>query len=76
MQTSIIFVILAVAASVYCYPKFKDNIPNGHVVPNPCYDIVKTQQDIWGGVGHKNISGGGDLNPFGDVSFTLFLNLQ
>nr|KAG5696786.1 hypothetical protein BaRGS_012809 [Batillaria attramentaria] len=61
----VVFLAVLTATVVYSYPKFKDAIPNGHNVPNPCKD-KPGQEAVWGGVGHKNISGGGDLNPFGD----------
>ncbi|KAK7108359.1 temptin-like [Littorina saxatilis] len=62
----VVLLVLVAATTVLSYPKFKDAIPNGHVVPNPCYGNPG-QDMVWGGVGHKNISGGGDLNPFGDT---------
>ncbi|ESO83433.1 hypothetical protein LOTGIDRAFT_59142, partial [Lottia gigantea] len=46
---------------VNCYGEFKDTIPNGHSVVNPCSAFGLS----WSGVGHRSASGGGDLNEFG-----------
>ena len=64
LRVALLF-LLSVTA-VWNYPQYRDAIPNGHVVPNPCYK-VKGGQELWQGVGHKSISGGGELNPFGKV---------
>jgi len=45
---------------VSSYSKYRDEIPNGHNVTNPC----NTTQ-YWEGVGHQAHGGGGDRNPFG-----------
>ena len=42
------------------YPIYQDQIPNGHIVPSPCYPNV-----FWPGVGHESILGGEARNPFG-----------
>ena len=68
MPRLVLLVLVLAAPAVWSYPKFKDEIPNGHFVPNPCYDVKGGKDQIWGGLGHKNIRGGGDLNPFGHVS--------
>ena len=46
--------------AVQAYPRYQDQIPNGHVVPNPCHENT-----FWAGVGHENYLGGGVSNPFG-----------
>lgn len=46
---------------VTCYETFQERIPNGGQVPHPC-----KEGEIWGGVGHKVMHGGGQRNPFGD----------
>ncbi|CAL1534136.1 unnamed protein product [Lymnaea stagnalis] len=51
---------LAVATVILGHPSFKGLIPNGDKVPNPC-----PAGGVWPGVGHFNISGGGERNPFG-----------
>ncbi|KAL3852551.1 hypothetical protein ACJMK2_016175 [Sinanodonta woodiana] len=45
---------------VLCYSHFRDLIPNGYNVIDPC----KTRA-TWMGVGHEHPDGGGALNPFG-----------
>lgn len=47
-------------ASVWGYPQFQNEIPNGDSVPHPC-----KANYVWRGVGHLNPLGGGDRNPFG-----------
>ncbi|XP_060604716.1 uncharacterized protein LOC132757452 isoform X2 [Ruditapes philippinarum] len=39
---------------------FQQSIPNGEIVPHPCKPNF-----LWRGVGHENINGGGNRNPFG-----------
>ncbi|OWF52616.1 tyramine beta-hydroxylase-like [Mizuhopecten yessoensis] len=48
------------ASTVWGYRHFQDEIPNGGNVLNPCKN-----NDIWGGLGHRNPRGGGIFNPFG-----------
>lgn len=55
-----VVVILMIASNVYSYPHFRQQIPNGDRVPNPCVPST-----IWMGVGHQNLMGGGPRNPFG-----------
>ena len=43
------------------YPRFMDEIPNGHNVKNP----YNGEEKIWSAVGHKASGGGGPINPFG-----------
>ncbi|KAJ8300555.1 hypothetical protein KUTeg_022074 [Tegillarca granosa] len=43
-----------------CFPDFRNRIPNGNNVPNPC-----DASQVWIGVGHKSSGGGGKENPFG-----------
>ena len=45
---------------VHSYPNFRESIPNGFNVPNPC-----NADDKWLGVGHEARGGGGIRNPFG-----------
>ena len=47
-------------ALAQAYPSFQDAIPNGELVPHPCKPNY-----LWKGVGHFNVLGGGDTNPFG-----------
>ncbi len=49
--------------SCSAYPGYKEKIPNGDTVPNPCSE---DEGDFWAGVGHKDPAGGGKLNPFGE----------
>ncbi|XP_052220094.1 MOXD1 homolog 2-like isoform X1 [Dreissena polymorpha] len=59
------FLRLAVLAlcvtSVHAYPSYRDNIPNGYNVANPCDSSKK-----WDGVGHEKPGGAGTRNPFGE----------
>ena len=43
------------------YGYYQAEIPNGDHVPHPCKPNF-----IWHGVGHRNVQGGGDRNPFGE----------
>jgi hypothetical protein len=45
---------------VHSYPNFRERIPNGFNVTNPC-----DPDGNWLGVGHEAIGGGGKRNPFG-----------
>ncbi|KAH9503421.1 hypothetical protein Btru_072970 [Bulinus truncatus] len=56
-----LFTVIVVVCTAF--PSFRGRIPNGDKVPNPC-----PSGGIWEAVGHFNSSGGGDTNPFGDVS--------
>ena len=67
MKLEIISILLITVLRVSGFSKFRLQIPNGLKVPNPCYCVAKEQPKIWPGVGHKNIGGGGALNPFGEV---------
>lgn len=53
-------VISMLASSVYSYPSFQQQIPNGDKVPKPCDPSTR-----WQGGGHLSQAGGGPLNPFG-----------
>lgn len=54
-------VVSMLASSVYGYAHFQHEIPNGDRVPNTCFPSTK-----WMGVGHQNVNGGGERNPFGN----------
>lgn len=54
-------VISMLSSSVYSYLHLKQELPNGDRVPNPCNPSTK-----WIGVGHQNVNGGGERNPFGN----------
>jgi dopamine beta-monooxygenase len=49
--------VLVGMASSYTF--YRDQIPNGYTVPDPC------DQGIWDGVGHQAEAGGGPRNAFG-----------
>ncbi|XP_052089896.1 temptin-like isoform X4 [Mytilus californianus] len=55
-------VYLALVAVVFGFPWFRNDIPNGNKVPDPCNG--QTDQ-IWRGVGHDKEPGGGARNQFG-----------
>ena len=42
------------------YPFYRDLIPNGRIIVNPC-----DSAEFWEGVGHRSKYGGGPLNYFG-----------
>lgn len=50
----------ALCLNVEAFPKYRQEIPNGNQVPNPC-----NQSTIWAGVGHQAKEGAGPRNPFG-----------
>ena len=43
-----------------CYKSYQKLIPNGDRIPHPCGD-----RQMWGGVGHYRVGGGGARNQFG-----------
>ena len=51
---------LSVLSAVRCYKSYQKLIPNGDRIPHPCGD-----RQIWGGVGHYRVGGGGARNQFG-----------
>jgi hypothetical protein len=53
-------VVLGLLTTADGYPTYRNYIPNGCNVPNPC----NTSQ-VWCGVGHESKYGGGTRNPFG-----------
>lgn len=68
-----IFFIVILAATVIGFPWFRNDIPNGNNVPNPCAG----QSGVWQGVGHDQEPGGGSRNPFGLVRiFTYIISLS
>ena len=58
-----ILVVICVA-----YQGFRDLIPNGNNVPNPCINVPF----LWNAVGHNKSNGGGAPNVFGAVSNQLY----
>ena len=54
-------VLALCVTSVHAYAFYRDNIPNGYNVTNPCNSSKK-----WDGVGHENPGGAGTRNPFGN----------
>ncbi|XP_041368429.1 uncharacterized protein LOC121382865 [Gigantopelta aegis] len=59
-QLALLIFLVALTATTHAYRYFQDEIPNGDVVHHPCKPNF-----IWRGVGHRNVLGGGKLNPFG-----------
>jgi len=57
---NILVVSFVLVFTVYSFPTYRNQIPNGFTVPDPC-----NPTQIWNGVGHWNQSGGGPRNPFG-----------
>ncbi|XP_076078908.1 temptin-like [Mytilus galloprovincialis] len=55
-------VYLALTAVVFGFPWFRNDIPNGNNVPDPCSGQTG---EIWKGVGHDQAPGGGPRNQFG-----------
>ncbi|XP_060076186.1 temptin-like [Ylistrum balloti] len=60
MKIIILGIFLFVGTCV-TFPSYRDSIPNGHKVPNPC----KGSSGLWEGVGHNILIGGGQRNVFG-----------
>ena len=66
------FLAFIILGTVSAFPKYQDEIPNGHNVPNPC-DGGKT---VWLAVGHYNpTQHTAEKNPFGQVCFFDVLNI-
>ncbi|XP_070189002.1 temptin-like [Littorina saxatilis] len=59
MMRSVVVAVVMMVVAVWSYPEYRDYIPNGNNVLNPC------DATIWIGVGHENPMGGGQRNPFG-----------
>ncbi|XP_060567386.1 MOXD1 homolog 2-like isoform X2 [Ruditapes philippinarum] len=55
-----LFAATCVLYQVHSYPNFRERIPNGFNVTNPC-----DPDGNWLGVGHEAIGGGGKRNSFG-----------
>ncbi|XP_069108144.1 temptin-like [Argopecten irradians] len=53
--------LLIVVGLCVAFPTFRERIPNGKNVPNPC----QGSSGEWEGVGHNIKFGGGPRNPFG-----------
>ena len=64
-----ILLIAILAATVLGFPWFRNDIPNGNNVPNPCAG----QAGVWQGVGHDTEPGGGLRNPFGLVRIFIYI---
>ncbi|XP_021342559.1 temptin-like [Mizuhopecten yessoensis] len=60
MKGVALVLFLFVGTSV-TFPSYRDRIPNGRKVPNPC----KGSTGNWEGVGHNILIGGGPRNVFG-----------
>ncbi|CAG2233639.1 unnamed protein product [Mytilus edulis] len=58
----LLILCLVLTTGVLGFPWFRNDIPNGYKVPDPC--TGQTGQ-IWEGVGHNQEPGGGPRNPFG-----------
>ena len=52
--------ILLLSTAV-AFRDYQEHIPNGDRVPDPCHP-----NKLWQGVGHEQVSEGGDRNPFGN----------
>ena len=61
-----LFLVFALVFVVESYPFYRDRIPNGYNVPNPCNTRL-----VWDGVGHRNKAGAGVRNPFGEVRLCI-----
>ena len=60
--------LLLTITLVQGHPNFRNNIPNGHGVPNPC------GSGFWSAVGHYNYnSGTEEKNQFALVSFDVHI---
>ena len=57
----LVVVLFLSASAVAQDVDIRDQIPNGHEVPHPCFPGY-----IWYAPGHKNRDGGGDRNVFGE----------
>ncbi|KAK7462113.1 hypothetical protein BaRGS_00038485, partial [Batillaria attramentaria] len=56
-----LFVCLSILVSpALGYLNYQQRIPNGNRVPHPC-----KPNELWEGVGHFQVTGGGTRNPFG-----------
>ncbi|KAK3580056.1 hypothetical protein CHS0354_001009 [Potamilus streckersoni] len=51
--------VVVLLEGIWGYQMFQEIIPNGEIVPHPC------KANIWRGVGHKMVLGGGERNQFG-----------
>ncbi len=56
-RTLVLCFLLGTAAA---FREFQGRIPNGDRIPDPCH-----ANKLWQGVGHKQLGGGGERNPFG-----------
>ena len=54
------FKVFLMIGIVVAFRDYQKQIPNGDIVPDPCHP-----NKLWQGVGHKQLSGGGDRNLFG-----------
>ena len=72
--SSLLIVKIILMGTAVAFRDYQEHIPNGDRVPDPCHP-----NKLWQGIGHKQLSGGGDRNPFGNdfkeagkVSFVTF----
>lgn len=64
------FFAAVIVVIVVAHPGYRDNIPNGYNVMNPC----PARFDHWQGVGHVIFGGGGLRNLFGMVSHACWMS--
>ena len=60
-----LFCLILVVPCSFGYQMFRTYIPNGLNVKNPFHTATNGQPEIWRGVGHMALEGGGPRNPFG-----------
>lgn len=71
--TKTILATLTIVHLSWCWSRFKDYIPNGNKVPNPC---STDPSSMWSAVGHLSPGNGGPRNPFGKVSTVIKVALD
>merc|ERR1711894_142300 len=62
MKTLALLLCVILFMRCHGFPFYRDRIPNGHKVPDPC---SSASGQIWNGVGHDKAPGGGPRNQFG-----------
>ncbi|KAK6187724.1 hypothetical protein SNE40_005684 [Patella caerulea] len=58
-----VIVVPFISLRVNAFGRLRELIPNGFSVKNPCSMVG----NIWAGVGHRSVNGGGELNSFGQA---------